>query len=135
MPLTPKRPLSSKKQDNPRHQDLAEALAEREGELAEARRQQASTPDVIKVISRSAFDLQGGVDPLVRSAAELSDASSGIIYLRDDNAFRIKAHFGMRPEFVRYLEQNPQKPGRGSVGGRVLLTGAGPNIPGAPGGE
>jgi GAF domain-containing protein len=125
MSLTPKRPLSSKKkQDNPRHQDLAEALAE-------ARRQQASTADVLKVISRSAFDLQALLDTLVRSAAELSDSSSGIIYLQDDNAFRIKAHFGMRAEFVRYLEQNPQKPGRGSVGGRVLLTGAVQNIPDA----
>jgi two-component system NtrC family sensor kinase len=82
-------------------------------------------------ISRSAFDLQALLDTLVRSAAELSDSSSGIIYLQDDNAFRIKAHFGMRAEFVRYLEQNPQKPGRGSVGGRVLLTGAVQNIPDA----
>jgi GAF domain-containing protein len=132
MSLTPKRPLSSrKKQDNPRHQDLAEALAEREAELAEARRQQAATAEVLKVISRSAFDLQAVLDTLVRSAAELSDSSSGIIYLQDDNAFRIKAHFGMRAEFVRYLEENPQKAGRGSVGGRLLLTGAVQNIPDA----
>jgi two-component system, NtrC family, sensor kinase len=99
--------------------------------LADARRQQAATADVLKVISRSAFDLQALLDTLVRSAAELSDSSSGIIYLQDDNAFRIKAHFGMRAEFVRYLEQNPQKPGRSSVGGRVLLTGAVQNIPDA----
>jgi two-component system, NtrC family, sensor kinase len=132
MSLTPKRPLDSKKkQDNPRRQDLAEALAEREAELAEARRQQAATAHVLKVISRSTFDLQAVLDTLVRSTAELSDSSSGIIYLQDDNAFRIKAHFGMRAEFVRYLEQNPQKPGRGSVGGRVLLTGAVQNIPDA----
>src|SRR3984957_6617384 len=136
MSLMPKRPLAAKKkQNNPRRQDLAEALAEREAELAEARRQQAATAHVLKVISRSAFDLQAVLDTLVRLAAELSDSSSGIIYLQDDNAFRIKAHFGMRTEFVRYLEQNPQKPGRGSVGGRVLLTGAVQNFPDAQVGE
>jgi GAF domain-containing protein len=100
-------------------------------DLEEALQQQTATANVLKVISRSAFDLQAVLDTLVRSVAELSDSSSGVIYLQDENAFHIKAHFGMRAEFVRYLEQNPQQPGRGSVGGRVLLTGAVQNIPDA----
>ena len=110
---------------------LFDEVQARTRDLEESLQQQTATADVLKVISRSAFDLQAVLDTLVRSAAELSDSSSGIIYLQDDNAFRIKAHFGMRAEFVRYLEQNPQKPGRGSVGGRVLLTGAVQNIPDA----
>ena len=97
-------------------------------ETKEALQQQTATADVLKVISRSAFDLQAVLDTLVRSAVELSDASIGVIYLQRDNAFHLEAHFGLNPEYTRYLEQNPQKPGRGSGGARVLLTGEVQNI-------
>jgi GAF domain-containing protein len=97
-------------------------------DLSEALQQQTATADVLKVISRSAFDLQAVLNTLVRSAMELTDANVGVIYLQESDAFHLKAHFGMSAEFVRYLEQNPQRPGRGSGGARVLLTGEVQNI-------
>ncbi len=97
-------------------------------ETQEALQQQTATADVLKVISRSAFDLQTVLDTLVRSAKELCDAASGVIYLQEGDAFHLKADTGLNEDLVRYLRQNPQKASRGSGGGRVLLTGEVQNI-------
>ena len=97
-------------------------------ETQEALQQQTATAEVLKVISRSAFDLQTVLDTLIRSAKELCDAASGVIYLQEGDTFNLKAGTGLNEDLVRYLRQNPQKPGRGSGGGRVLLTGEIQNI-------
>jgi two-component system NtrC family sensor kinase len=97
-------------------------------ETQDALQQQTATADVLKVISRSAFDLQTVLDTLVRSAKDLCGAASGVIYLQEGEAFHLKAETGLNDDLVRYLRQNPQKPGRGSGGGRVLLTGEVQNI-------
>src|ERR1700722_17048329 len=150
MSLTRKAPTATKKDDQPGRQELVQALAAREAELAEARRQnsrlfdemqaktrdleeslqqQTATAGVLKVISRSAFDLQTVLNTLVRSAVSLCGASGGMIYLKDGDAFYGRAFAGYGEQFLRYLESNPQLPGRRSVGARVLLTGEVQNIP------
>ena len=85
-------------------------------ELNEAREQQTATADVLKVISRSTFDLQAVLDTLVQSAAALCDATACAIYVRSGDSFHAKAFVGESEEFIRYLRANPQRPGRGSVG-------------------
>src|SRR3984957_8500776 len=150
MSLTRKAPTATKKDDQPGRQELVQALAAREAELAEARRQnsrlfdemqaktrdleeslqqQTATAGVLKVISRSAFDLQTVLNTLVRSAVSLCGASGGMTYLKDGDAFYGRAFAGYGEQFLRYLESNPQLPGRRSVGARVLLTGEVQNIP------
>jgi GAF domain-containing protein len=97
-------------------------------DLEEALQQQTATANVLKVISRSAFDLQTVLDTLVRSAAELCEAVTGVVYLQEGDAFHLKAHVGLADELVRYLRENPQKPGKSSGGARVLLTGQIQNV-------
>ncbi len=104
---------------------LFDEVQARTRDLTEALQQQTATADVLKVISRSAFDLQAVLDTLVESAVSLIDASSGVIWLREGEVFNVKAASGAEEEqeFFAQLRARPQKPGRHSIGARVLLTG------------
>jgi GAF domain-containing protein len=90
-------------------------------ELRESLQQQTATADVLKVISRSAFELQTVLDTLVQSAARLCDAKQNVIFLRDGNIYRIVARHGMPPELEEYAKQHPISPGRNTLTGRVAL--------------
>ena len=82
-------------------------------------------PRCLKVISRSAFDLQPVFDSLVSSAVELCGAHSGLICIRDGEVFRYRgsAGAGQTPSLMNYLEDHPATPGRGTIAGRVILSG------------
>ena len=84
-------------------------------DLEESLQQQTATADVLKVISRSAFDLQAVFDALISSAVNLIGAAHGTIYVRDGETFRIRAHFGVSERFADYLVRNPPAPGMGSA--------------------
>jgi GAF domain len=92
-------------------------------ELEEARQQQAATADVLKVISRSTFDLQTVLDTLVESAARLCDADRAAIRLVRDGAYYHVASYGFTPEQKEYMKGHSLKPSRGSIAGRVGLEG------------
>jgi GAF domain-containing protein len=90
-------------------------------ELAEARRQQTATADVLKIISRSAFDLSSVLGTLLETAANLSDADFGNIATPShDNCFQVEATHGTSPEFAAAMKRTLLRPGRGSVIGRAL---------------
>ncbi|MGC1995699.1 MAG: GAF domain-containing protein, partial [Pseudolabrys sp.] len=85
-------------------------------ELRESLQQQTATADVLKVISRSTFDLQAVLDTLVESAARLCDADSAAIHRPKGDFFPFVASFGYSAEYQRYMREHPIKAKDGVLG-------------------
>jgi signal transduction histidine kinase len=98
-------------------------------DLTESLQQQTATADVLKVISRSAFDLQTVLDTLVESAARLCEADMAAITRQNGDEYFRAGSYGFTSQFVDYVRDIPVKPERGTITGRTLLEGKVIHVP------
>ena len=108
---------------------LFDEVQARTRDLTEFLQQQTATADVLKVISRSTFDLQTVLQTLVESAARLCDADKVNITRQRDGVFYRAEAYGFSQEFMDYVKDVPIKAERGSAFGRALLEGRAIHIP------
>ena len=100
---------------------LFEEVQKRTEDLRESLQQQTATADVLKVISRSAFNLQAVLDTLLSSAVRLCGTARGMIFRYDGKSCRAVAANNLPTEFLELWERTPIRAGRATTVGRALL--------------
>src|SRR5262249_25423568 len=108
-------------QPQTRVHELTRLLKARTRELAEALQQQAAAADVLKVISRSGFELQAVFDTLVNSAGRLCRGAPASLDLSDGSKFRIVATYGFPPGYKQHMDDHPIPHDRRSISGRAVV--------------
>jgi len=102
---------------------LFDEVQARTRDLTESLQQQTATADVLKVISRSAFDLKSVLQTLVQSAGRLCGADFATITRQKDGVLFFAEAYGYSSEFIDYVRALPVERGRGTATGRALLEG------------
>src|SRR5262249_3529950 len=102
---------------------LFEEVQARTRDLSESLQQQTATADVLKVISRSTFDLRTVLQTLIESAARFCDADKATILREKEGAFYRTEAYGFSREFMDYVKDVPIEAERGSASWRALLEG------------
>ncbi len=90
-------------------------LGEKNRALTEALEQQTATSEVLKVISRSTFDLEPVLDTLIENATRLTGAQQGFIFRPDGELFQLAVDYNAPPAFREWTQRRPIRPGDGSV--------------------
>ena len=100
---------------------LLDELQQRTGDLEESLEYQTATSDVLKVISRSTFDLDPVFQAVVTTAVRLCRADQATIYRYQDGEYRWVAGYGLAPDYERIEREVKIRPGTGTLVGRVAL--------------
>jgi GAF domain-containing protein len=108
---------------------LFDEVQTRTRDLSESLQQQTATADVLKVISRSTFDLQTVLDALIETAAHMCDADQGAITREIDGAFFRAANYGYSSMLTDFIRNTPVQMDRSSIAGRALVEGRIVQIP------